>query len=82
MFCRWLIDGVNRLLSDYAKEQKFTWLDLGAKFVDGQGAIPKALMPDLCHPNEKGYQIWADALSLLLNDGNDSWGLVGLLPAK
>jgi hypothetical protein len=23
---------------------------------------PKTIMPDLLHPNEKGYQLWADAI--------------------
>ncbi len=59
---RQTIDHINRMLADYAKEQKFTWLDLHDKFVDDKGMIPKSLMPDLIHPNEQGYQIWADAL--------------------
>lgn len=63
---RKLIDEVNRQLADYASNEKFTWLDIHAKFLDDQGAIPKALMPDLCHPTEVGYQIWADALLPLL----------------
>lgn len=63
---RKLIDEVNRQLADYARSEKFTWLDLHAKFLDDKGMIPKTLMPDLCHPVEQGYQIWADALLPLL----------------
>lgn len=63
---RQLIGEINRLLADYAKREKFDFLDIGPKLLDDQGAIPKSLMPDLCHPNEKGYQIWADALLPLL----------------
>jgi lysophospholipase L1-like esterase len=63
---RKLIDDINRQLADYARNEKFTWLDIHAKFLDEHGLIPKALMPDLCHPVESGYQIWADALLPLL----------------
>lgn len=63
---RKLIDEVNRQLADYARNEKFTHLDIHTKFLDVNGAIPKSLMPDLCHPVEQGYQIWANSLLPLL----------------
>jgi lysophospholipase L1-like esterase len=30
------------------------------------GTLPRSLMPDLLHPNEKGYQIWSDAMESTL----------------
>ena len=38
------------------------YLDIGPKFLDPDGTLPKDVMPDALHPNEKGYQIWADAI--------------------
>jgi lysophospholipase L1-like esterase len=38
------------------------YLDIGAKFLDAEGNIPLDIMPDLLHPNAKGYEIWADAI--------------------
>jgi lysophospholipase L1-like esterase len=38
------------------------YLDIGAKFLDAEGNIPADIMPDLLHPHEKGYGIWADAI--------------------
>ena len=38
------------------------FLDINAKFLDPDGKLPTAIMPDLLHPNEKGYQIWAEAI--------------------
>ena len=29
---------------------------------DEDGTLTKEIMPDALHPNEKGYQIWADAI--------------------
>jgi beta-glucosidase len=44
-----------------------TFLDIGPKFLDADGTLPKEIMPDLLHPNEKGYQIWADAINPTLD---------------
>jgi lysophospholipase L1-like esterase len=63
---RKLIDATNLLIADYAKKENLTHLDIGARFVDAKGVISKSLMPDLCHPTEAGYKIWADALVPLL----------------
>jgi lysophospholipase L1-like esterase len=47
-------------LDDGGKTVKY--LDIGAKFLDAEGNLPKDIMPDALHPNAKGYQIWADAI--------------------
>ena len=44
-----------------------TYLDIGSKFLAEDGTLPKEIMPDLLHPNEKGYQIWADAVKPTLD---------------
>jgi lysophospholipase L1-like esterase len=38
------------------------FLDIGEKFLEPDGTISKATMPDFLHLTEKGYQIWADAI--------------------
>jgi lysophospholipase L1-like esterase len=47
-------------LDDGGKTVKY--LDIGPKFLEPDGTLPKDIMPDALHPNEKGYQIWADAM--------------------
>lgn len=37
-------------------------LDIGAAFLEPDGTLPAATMPDGTHPSETGYRIWADAL--------------------
>lgn len=44
------------------------YLDIGAKFLDKDGNLPPDIMPDALHPNEKGYQIWADAMGPVLDE--------------
>ena len=68
---RQLIDDINRRIADYTQKNGIANLDIGAKFLSDNGSIHKALMPDFCHPVEKGYQFWAEALQPLLKAGND-----------
>ncbi|MCW0448807.1 hypothetical protein NB706_001641 [Xanthomonas sacchari] len=41
------------------------WLDIGARFLQPDGTLPAALMPDGTHPSEAGYAIWGEALRTL-----------------
>jgi lysophospholipase L1-like esterase len=38
------------------------YLDIGPKFLEPDGTLSKEIMPDLLHPSEKGYRIWAAAI--------------------
>lgn len=62
------ISAINALLPGIAKSAGATLLDIGGKFMDAGGHIPKDMMPDSLHPSAKGYTIWADALRPLLAD--------------
>jgi lysophospholipase L1-like esterase len=53
---------INKAIAKLHDGNHVHYLDIGAKFLDAQGNIPKDVMPDLLHPNEKGYGIWADAI--------------------
>jgi lysophospholipase L1-like esterase len=48
-------------LDDGGKTAKY--LDIGEKFLAPDGPLPNDRMPDALHPNEKGYEIWADAMA-------------------
>jgi len=53
---------INTALAKLDDGKMLKFLDIGAKFLESDGTLPKDIMPDLLHPNEKGYQIWADAM--------------------
>ena len=53
-------------LDDAGKTVKY--LDIGAKFLTDDGTLTREIMPDFLHPNEKGYQIWADATQSTLDE--------------
>jgi len=53
---------VNRSLAKLHDGRHVFFLDIGDRFLDAEGNIPKDVMPDLLHPSAKGYEIWADAI--------------------
>jgi len=55
-------EATNAIVKGYADGNKIFFLDVGAKFLEADGTLSKTIMPDLLHPNEKGYEIWTDAI--------------------
>ena len=43
-----------------------TLVDIGFLFLDDDGVLPKAIMPDFLHPNKEGYIIWGNAVEPFL----------------
>lgn len=62
------VDETNKLLPALADGKNILYMDIGSKFLDAQGNLSKEIMPDLLHPNAKGYQIWLDAVSPKLEE--------------
>jgi len=56
------VEAINAIIAKLADGQKTVYLDIGKTFLDAQGEIPKEIMPDRLHPNEKGYDLWYDAM--------------------
>jgi lysophospholipase L1-like esterase len=56
------VEEVNRGLAKLDDGNHVFFLDIGSKFLEPDGTLPKTLMPDLLHPNTKGYVIWAAAI--------------------
>jgi lysophospholipase L1-like esterase len=56
------IKEINTAIAKLDDGKRIKFLDIGKAFLAEDGSIPKTVMPDLLHPNEKGYQIWADAM--------------------
>lgn len=53
-------------LDNHGKSVKF--LDIGEKFLDKDGTLPKDIMPDFLHPNDKGYKIWVESVQPSLDE--------------
>jgi len=52
----------NALIADLAADPMVQFADIGQFFLDDAGKLPESIMPDLLHPNEVGYQLWAEAI--------------------
>jgi len=65
---RILINEINRQLETFAMEQKITFVNIEAKMLSPDGILQREIASDFCHPTEKGYQIWADAIHSLISE--------------
>jgi len=52
----------SELASQIADGKHIFYLNINDKFLEADGTLPRDIMPDLLHPNEKGYAIWAEAI--------------------
>jgi lysophospholipase L1-like esterase len=52
----------NEIVAKLADDKAVFYLDIGQKFLKDDGTLGKDIMPDLLHPNAKGYEIWAEAI--------------------
>lgn len=53
----------NAIIKGFADNKKVYYMDINAKFLAADGTLSKDIMPDLLHPNAKGYEIWAEAIA-------------------
>ncbi len=59
---------INTLIAKLDDGKMVKYLDIGSNFLEFDGTLPRGIMPDLLHPNAKGYQIWADAMEPALDE--------------
>ena len=58
---------VNAIIAGFADNKTIFFADINQQFLTPDGTLSKDIMPDLLHPNQKGYEIWAKALAPELN---------------
>jgi len=61
--CRMRNEAVNAEIQKFADNKRVFWMNINDKLLQPDGTLSKEIMPDLLHPNAKGYQIWAEAIS-------------------
>jgi beta-glucosidase len=52
----------SELASKVADGKMVFYLDINQAFLNSEGVLTREIMPDLLHPDKKGYQIWAEAM--------------------
>jgi hypothetical protein len=56
------VAAVNERLAHLDGSPGITYLDLGSRFLAGDGSISKEIMYDFLHPSAAGYALWAEAM--------------------
>ena len=56
------VDQINMGIARLGRKKYVTFRNINRMFLASDGTLSKEIMPDLLHPNEKGYQIWAEAM--------------------
>lgn len=62
-FLRQVNEGVNQVLPGFADGQRVHFLNINAALLEADGRLSTEVMPDLLHPNLKGYEIWQRAMA-------------------
>jgi beta-glucosidase len=66
-FLRSINERVNKLIAGYADGRSVHFLNINAALLNADGTLSKDVMPDLLHPNEKGYGLWQRAMAPTLD---------------
>lgn len=61
-------EGANAIFKKLADGKAVHYLDIGPKFLEKDGTLPREIMPDLLHLSEKGYTIWAESIEAKLKE--------------
>jgi len=63
---RQTIGAINREIKRLDDGTRVRFVDIGDQFLDADGNIPAAIMPDKVHLSAKGYAIWQSSLESIL----------------
>ena len=58
---------INTVIAKLDDGSMVKYLDIDPEFIESNGTLSRTVMPDLLHPNERGYQIWADVMNPTLD---------------
>jgi lysophospholipase L1-like esterase len=56
------VNAINAIIAKLGDGKNVRYLDIGPKFLAPDGTLSREIMPDVLHPGEKGYEIWAAAI--------------------
>ena len=51
-----------------ASRDKVVYMDITANFLNNNGILNPAIMPDALHPSEQGYRIWAESIEPVVSE--------------
>ncbi len=57
---------VNEAIQKFADNKMVYWANINGLLTQPDGTLSKEIMPDLLHPNARGYEIWAEAIETMV----------------
>ncbi len=57
---------INDRIDMFDEDNRVYFLDINEVFLDDEGNLREEIMPDMLHPNEYGYRLWAEAMNSTL----------------
>lgn len=55
-------EATNQLIAKLDDGMSVFFMDVNNSFLEADGTLSKDIMPDLLHPNERGYETWTEAI--------------------
>jgi lysophospholipase L1-like esterase len=65
-YLRRLNESVNAIIANYADGRHVFFANINPSLLNADGTLSRDIMPDLLHPNEKGYEAWARSMEPVL----------------
>ncbi|UGQ44564.1 GDSL-type esterase/lipase family protein [Massilia endophytica] len=65
-FLRRLNERVNAIIGGYADDRHVFFANINSSLLNADGTLSREIMPDMLHPQEKGYEIWARSMEPVL----------------
>ena len=55
-------------IAAFADGREVVYLNINREFLNEKGELPVDVMPDLLHPNERGYEIWGRTMQPVVSE--------------
>lgn len=65
---RMLNNNINNFIAQFGAKPGVHFLDINEIFLTDDGYLTEEIMPDMLHPNEAGYQLWAEKIKPVINE--------------
>ena len=62
------INRINARIATFADGKTIRFLNINDRLADAEGRLLDGMMHDRLHPTVQGYQVWADALKVILTE--------------
>jgi lysophospholipase L1-like esterase len=57
---------INHLIAEFSDDRRVYFENINDAFLMDQGVLTEEVMPDMLHPEEYGYRLWAEAMDPIL----------------